>query len=115
MSAGNNRIEFRVDDHQLARIKERALAAGATVSEFARARALGKKPSTTRPRRKASIEGAKTEPGTPASPPEPAKPSPEVAFVEMRTAELVEQGRIPVVARSEAEAEWRGRVRRGLV
>lgn len=116
MSTGNNRVEYRATDAQMAKIKARALAAGTTVSEFSRSRALGVKPKPGIQRaRKASIEGAGSEPGTPASAREPAKPSPEVVFVEMRTAELVQEGRIAVVARSEAEAEWRNRVRRGLV
>jgi hypothetical protein len=121
VSDGNNRIEFRVDDRQLAEIKERAIAAGTTLSEFVRARALGKKP-TARPRarrrpspkpRTTSIEKAKQE--EVGSPSPVATTSARESFVADRVAELVAAGHAEVVARAEAEAEWRYRVRRGDV
>lgn len=110
-------LEVRLYDHELEKIRERAAAAGVKVSEYVRARALGKKPQVAsvvnskarKGKRPPSIEGAKEEQ------PPVATRSPEENFVVYRTQQLIAAGRMPVVAKEEAKAEWRNRVRRGRV
>lgn len=129
-------IQVRVNDVEKAQIRERALAAGKNVSDYVRDRALGRRartpgsvaggaaitppvPGKPQPADRAPVasnEGAKQE-HPPASPTvaaeiEEAKMDDEAAreaFVERRTKQLIGSGRTSIVARREAEAEWRMR------
>lgn len=117
-------IQVRVSDAEKAQIQERAVAAGMKVSDYVRVRALGRRlrSSSSPP----SNEGAKPEHShdppaqTAATVPdievaaevEEAKMPDEAAreaFVERRTKQLIGRGRTSIVARREAEAEWKMR------
>lgn len=102
-------IQIRVSDLEKAQIRERALAAGKTVSDYVRDRALGRRQRTSPVAPVAVVE--QPHPNVAAEIAEAKMPDDAAreAFVERRTRQLQGQGRTSIVARREAEAEWRMR------
>lgn len=110
--------EVRFDPEEEAKVEKRAAAAGVNFSEFVRARALGVKPGTTATGRRRGVKApaSSSAPSIEEPKQEPTPPPTErEIFIAARTEELMGLGRLEVVARSEADAEWRNRVRRGRV